>query len=497
MLDRVTGLMTGYKSNGLGSRPWTEALRLYNTALHSGYETSLTTHAHALDALWRSNDSFQKVHSPVNAAHQQFLLTSAKKIKDEVASLKHLRVAGDEGCNYLESLVKVVAAAGDWESALGVLFDMDATPDGLSHRLLVPTAETFAFAMIACNVKGNATHSYSLQQIFKESYSWRSLHSEVLLTYLQSLRHITRTAPWVGEIVEELVKDGNGLDCPCAIACLQLLSASAVRSETPKARLARTLFDLFDANAYTQQPLARKIELQTLFRCCYVIESREGESGSVMNHIRQYYTSLFGPDSAEVEWIDDTEVYALQSTPSWEKAMEIFERQVMRRPREKVKYLPVPLRQVRWMCCHTLLNCCRSIVADADSDEFLLDDEAHQSETQNALEIVRRIEHFIKVNIHDQDISVGAEALSEIKLLGCLHETNKKKRVATATEAMNELAFAPESSLTPSIIALLSRALEVAELNLTTVVKENHAAFRGSVSALDTPDIAPLEKVYL
>ncbi|EPY27380.1 hypothetical protein STCU_05780 [Strigomonas culicis] len=430
--DRVTGLMTGYRSNGLGSRPWEEALRLYAQSVSNGYDTSLTTHTHALDALWRSGDTFHKVHQTLDKGHQEWVWNALLQVRRR-AKEENLSIRGDEGCAYMESLVKGAATAGRWEAAVALLSDMDTTEAETSHRLLVPTAESFVFAMIACHVARNAVFSASLRSLFKLTYTWQSVHSEVLLHYVQSLRHVVRLAPWVGEAVEEIMSKGR-LDRLCAVACLQLLSSQHVHTAADKVQLALKCFDSFDANSWSQQPLVRKIELQTVFRCCYIIESRATDGCTLMSQLMSYFVTIFGKDSPEVEWIHDTEVYKLQELTDCNAASDIFRRQITDRPPGRVKFLPMPVRQVRYMYRQVLLRCARRCLDRREGGEFFLDDDTFAEDSEEILSVVQMcVDHAKTLDVED---FASPEVMGELLLIQSLCSTSgeeKKKLAVRAT----------------------------------------------------------------
>lgn len=536
MTNRVMGLMTGYRSNGIGSRPWKEALALYGRVLRSGYEATVTTHTLALDALWRSCDSF---HRPANQrrvteADRGRVWGEIVRVRANVEKATNssgggaLRIAGDEGCAYYEGLVKAVAAAGRTDVALRLLEEMEGDAAQGSHRLLVPTAETYAFAMAASNAAGNAAHADALRALFGAHYTLRDLHSEALLVYLQSLRSVVRTSPAVGEVVEALVADGKGLDRPCAVACLQLLAARAVRPPTAaKTALTRTLFDSYDANVWLQEPIARKVELQTVMRCCYLVALHDSErSGAtaeadLMGHVGRRLRSVFGAASPELEWLADTEVYGLDATTDWEQALAIYRRQVLDRPPERLKFLPVPQRQAREMLVAALLRCCKLSAAnsgvllpppsshggdmDDDGGTFLfLEDGAQEEEREATHALAERCLRVISDTAYAGQPAAAAPsaAVAELQLLQALSGPGGDERKRLGVAAMRTLGLGDATAIPPRVMGLVAQTLGLTDEYVESVLVDGHAQLRGTALAdLCRPVVAPgcaaVEKTYL
>lgn len=483
--DRLTGLMTGYRSNGLGSRPWQLALQLYEQVMQSGYDASLTTHTHALDALWRSADSAHKMHNTVSTLHQDWVWERVLRVRDAVAVDRGLRVSGEEGCAYMESLVKAATAAGRWEAAIGVLSDMDLTPSEASHRLLVPSAETFLFAIAACNAVGHASHAAALRALFDVHYTLHSVHSECLLVYLQSLRHVVHLSTDVGAQVERLTMDTVLLDRPCAMACLQLLTSASVRTDRAKCDLARRLFFVhYDSNPWQQQAQARKAELQTVFRCCYLVAAAEPQrelGEALLSSIRAYLVRVFGQHAAEVEWLADTEVYALQTVTSWTDAVAIFDRQVLKRPPEMVKFLPVPLRQAKRMFAEALLRFSRETSTEADGD-FFLDDDTAEARRAHGAKVAQDALSTVEDLTRDAESEIAPhELLAELLLRRAEGCSGVQEKRAYGVRAMRELALGAVSAISPPLQRLVGDVLGLTEPHVVSVLVEGHAQLRGTV----------------
>jgi hypothetical protein len=480
MTTRLMSLMTGYKTNGLGSRPWSAALQLYERLLESGYEIPLDAHAAALDAVWRRNDTFAKPHSTPSADTQAQMWTALVRIRENV---KDATVTGEAGCRFSEALIKAASAAGRWEAAVQLLSDMDVSLADTSSRLLVPTAEAFLFAMAACNVARNAAYASSLLQVFSGLYTLRSAHPEAVATYLQSLRHVEHLTLHIGPQVEALVTDGNGLDRPCSIACLQLLSSQRVHTKTEKWRLAQRLLQMYDSNPWPQQPQARQAELHTVFRCCHLIAAGAGGGASngspscpLVPELKSYLTSLFGAASPECRWLEDTEVYSLLTTSSWQHALAVFQRRVRERPVAKVADLPIPLRQVRRMLAQTLVRCGRA--AHTQEDQFLLDEDRQEQDKAAVHDYLAFAVRTVRDVYSSTADTMPRDIIGELLLLQSLHTTQSRERQRLALEAMRELAFGDASSVTPRIVDLVSQALSLTEEHVQAVLVEGGTALR-------------------
>ncbi|RNF12335.1 hypothetical protein TraAM80_00346 [Trypanosoma rangeli] len=476
MTDRLMGLMTGYKSGIGGSRPWIRALALYQQALVSGYDTTLTTHTHALDALWRSADTFHRVHSPLSSSHQQWVWENALAITQRVQETPRLLLTGDEGCAYAESVVKAFAASGRWSVAVSFLGNMDTSNMDLSFRFLVPTAETYAFAMAACHTAGHAAHGEALWTIFRETYTLRSLHSEVLSILLQSLRHVVRTSPIVGQLVEELVTDGKGLERQATVAVLQLLSSRYVKTTEQRWVLAAKLLDMYDANPWPQQPQARKTELQTVFRCCHLISVMEEPDGKrLLLQLRQHLVDVFGGSSAEVEWLDDTAIYALQVTSNWREAIAIYDAAVDRRKPEQVPYLPIPLRQAKIMLVEALV---RSCMAMKEVDEFFLVDEDTQEADRDAAVTLTQRALAVTRAVFRPDDTFPHHLYAELLLMQALSATTSAQRKSHAVEAMRHFSQASAELIEHRLVARVATALSLTEVHVENALLVGHATLR-------------------
>ena len=522
MATRLLGLMTGYKTNGLGSRPWKAALELYDRLVRSGYDVPLDAHAAALDAVWRRGDNFAKPHRCSSADEQAQMWAALVHIRDNVDDAA---VVGEAGCRFCEALVKAASAAGRWEAAVQVLQSMDVTLADTSARLLVPTAETFLFAMAACNVAQNAAYATSLLHTFDGLYSLRSVHPEALATYLQSLRHVEHLVGHVGPQVESLVMPdgddhgggcddggGGGLDRPCSVACLQLLSSQRVQTKTEKWRLAQRLLKMYDSNPWPQQPQVRKAELQTIFRCCHLIaaaaDTKSSSSSSsgirngvcpLMPELKKYIVSLFGADSPECRWLEDTEIYSLVTTHSWQYALTVFARQVEQRPPERIADLPIPLRQARQMLAQALVRCGRA--AHANDEQFLLDEDRQEQDKAAVHAYLALAVRKVREVYATSADTVPRAAVGELLLLQSLHTTAAGERQRLALEAMRELACGEANAVGPRLIDLVSQALSLTEEHVQSVLVEGSAHLRGK--ALESGEkslglrVPCLERVFM
>ncbi|KEG08723.1 hypothetical protein DQ04_06571050 [Trypanosoma grayi] len=481
MVDRLMGLMTGYKTGLGGSRPWKRALELYARALASGYELTLTTHTHALDALWRSADTFHHVRCTVSPAHQKMIWEKANEISQRVKA-QQLLIAGEDGCAYAESLAKAFAASGRWSMAVSLLSDLDTSAEDASFRSLVPTAETYAFVMAACNAAGNASHGEAVWTIFRSTYTLRSLQSEVLVVLLQSFRHVVRTSPLVGSLVEELVMDGKGLERQAVVTSLQLLSSRHVRTKEPRWLLASKLLEMYDANSWPQQPLARKADLQTVFRCCHLIAAMEAANGRrLLTQLRQKLIDVFGADSAEVEWLDDTSVYALQTTSSWEEAINVYDAAVGRRTPGRVPYLPIPLRQAKTMLLTALLRCCKTMEEEGES--FLVDEDTQEKGRDAAVVLAERALAMARA-VYTADDTFPHNLYAELLLLRAQGAVKRSERKLHALEAMRHFSQASAILLNHHVIVRLAAALALTEVHVENALLEGHAALRCATFAL-------------
>lgn len=501
MTTRLMGLMTGYKTNGLGSRPWRSALQLYETMLRSGYDVGLDAHAAALDAVWRCNDSFAKPHHTNSATEQAEMWTALVRIRENVDDAQ---VRGEEGCRFSEALVKAAAAAGRWEAAVRVLQEMDVALADTSSRLLVPTAETFLFAMAACNVAHNAAHATALLHTFSGLYTLRSAHPEAVATYLQSLRHVEHLASHIGSQVEALVMEGRGLDRPCCVACLQLLSSHRVHTTTEKWRLGQQLLRLYDSNPWPQQPQARQAELQTVFRCCHLIAAMHrgasaGQKCPLLPELRQYLTTVFGADSPECRWLEDTEVYTLLTTHSWQHALDVYRRQVEQRAPARIADLPIPLRQVRLMLARALVRCGRA--AHVEDERFLLDEDRQEQNKASVRDYLAFAVSAVRSVYAKTSDTVPFGITGELLLLQALHSAQAGERQRLAVESMRELVCGEASAVTPRVVDLVSQALSLTEEHVQGVLVDGSAQLRGKALESSEKHLglrAPcLERVFL
>ncbi|KAG5502309.1 hypothetical protein GH5_05284 [Leishmania sp. Ghana 2012 LV757] len=494
MTTRLMGLMTGYRTNALGSRPWEMALKLYDGLLKSGYDVPLDAHTSALDAVWRSGESFVKPHHALSPADRDCMWNALVLIRERVSDAQ---VTGDAGCRFTEALIKAAAAAGRWEAAVQILSDMDVTLAAASYRLLVPTPEAFLFAMASCNAAHNAAHASALYETFSALYTLRSAHPEALLAYVQSLRHVVHLSAQIGSQVEALVMDGKGLDRPCCVACLQLLSCQRVRTnQAEKWRVAQQLLRMYDSNPWPQQAQARKAELQTVFRCCHLIaaaavrgtrrSSASAEPCLLITELRAYLISVFGRDSPECRWLDDTEVYSLLTTDRWESALEIYQRQVTQRPLARVADLPIPLRQVRHMFAQALLRCSRAATEMAgERDAFLLDEEGEAQERAKTVDFLAFAVRTVREVCADTGDAASRGIVAELLLHQALHAPRARERQQLALDAMRELSCGLASAVTPRLIDLVAQALSLTEEHVHSVLVEGSAQLRGKALERD------------
>ncbi|CAJ1028530.1 hypothetical protein Q4I30_004907 [Leishmania utingensis] len=494
MTARLMGLMTGYKTNGLGSRPWEMALELYDALLESGYDVPLDAHASALDAVWRCGESFVKLHNSLSPTDRDRMWDALVRIRERVSDAQ---VTGDAGCRFTEALIKAAGAAGRWEATVQLLSDMDVTLAATSHRLLVPTAESFLFTMASCNTAHNAAHASALYETFCALYTLRSAHPEALLTYLQSLRHVESLSAEIGPQVEALVMDGNGLDRPCCVVCLQLLSSQRVRTkQVEKWRVAQTLLRMYDSNPWPQQPQVRKAELQTVFRCCHLIAAAAASDEKLsplaaapcplLTELRAYLVSVFGRDSRECQWLDDTEVYSLLTTQRWECALAIYQRQVVQRPLARVTDLPIPLRQARHMLAQTLLRCSRA-AADVgrERENFFLDEEQGAQERAKTVDFLAFVVRTVREVYAGTGDTVCLSIVAELLLHQALHAPRARERQQLALDAMRELSCGLASAVTPRLIDLVSQALSITEEHVHSVLVDGSAQLRAKALERD------------
>ncbi|TPP41280.1 hypothetical protein CGC21_32555 [Leishmania donovani] len=494
MTARLMGLMTGYKTNALGSRPWEMALELYDRLLESGYDVPLDAHTAALDAVWRSGESFVKPHNSLSPTDRDCMWNALVRIRERVPDAQ---VMGDAGCRFTEALIKAAGAAGRWEAALQLLSDMDVTLAATSHRLLVPTAESFLFAMASCNAAHNAAHASALYETFSALYTLRSAHPEALLAYLQSLRNVEHLSAHIGTQVEGLVMDGKGLDRPCCVVCLQLLSSQRVHTkQAAKWRIAQRLLRMYDSNPWPQQPPVRKAELQTVFRCCHLIAASSVNDAkvsasasapcSLVTELRAYLVSVFGRDSCECQWLDDTEVYSLLTTQSWECALSIYQRQVTQRPPARVTDLPIPLRQVRHMFAQTLLRCSRAATGEeGESDKFLLDEEREAQERAKTIDFLAFAVRTVREVYAGTGDTVSLGIVAELLLHQALHAPRARERQQLALDAMRELSCGLASAVTPRLIDLVAQALSLTEEHVQSVLVDGSAQLRAKALERD------------
>ncbi|GET89620.1 hypothetical protein, conserved [Leishmania tarentolae] len=492
MTARLMGLMTGYRTNALGSRPWAMALGLYDSLLKSGYDVPLDAHTAALDAVWRSGESFVKPHHSLSPTDRDCMWNALVRIRERVPDTQ---VTGDAGCRFTEALIKAAGAAGRWEAAVQLLGDMDVTLATTSHRLLVPTAESFLFTMASCNAARNAAHASALYKTFSALYTLRSAHPEALLAYLQSLRNVEQLSAHIGSQVEELVMDDKGLDRPCCVVCLQLLSSQRVHTtQEAKWRIAQKLLRMYDSNPWPQQPQVRKAELQTVFRCCHLIAASTANNTKatssaaalcpLLPELRAYLVSVFGRNSCECQWLDDTEVYSLLTTQSWECALSIYQRQVIQRPLARMTDLPIPLRQVRHMFAQTLLRCSRAAKdVEGERDKFLLDEELEAQERDRTIEFLAFAVRTVQDVYEDTGDTASLGIVAELLLHQALCAQRPRERQQLALDAMRELSCGLASAVTPRLIDLVAQALSLTEEHVHSVLVDGSAQLRAK--ALD------------
>lgn len=490
MTNRVTGLMTGYKTDGVGSRPWELALSLYGRAVASGYSTTLTTHTHALDALWRSGDSFFKKHHVISESHKAWVWKMVQKVRGNVKEAK-LRVAGDSGCAYMEGIVKAASVAGRWDAVLSVLSSMDLT-ENTSGRLLLPTAETLLFAMAACNCARHKNHSDALLKIFEAHYAFCDVHSEVLFVYLQSVRHLlSLPGHGIGPLVEKIIDlKKKSLSRPCIVACLQLLSSQRVTTVTHKEKLAHRLFEWYDNCQWLQERVPRKVELETVFRCCHLIALSEKRIGDddyteLMSVVRYRIRTIFGSDSEEERWLNATEVYALQCTESWQHALQIFERYIgaQKSPAES---LPVPLYQVKYSLLVTLLRNCKRLSSTEDGDEsFFFDDDERIRQSQEVSSVIdlalAKAHQLFPRGDFPHDI------VGDFFLLKAAHISDPSDRKTALAKALQYFSIASQSALTERRIRLLSHISGLTAEHIRESIIDGHYALRRATLRLPVP----------
>lgn len=482
MTDRVTGLMTCYKTDGIGSRPWELALRLYKGAVASGYSTTLATHAHALDALWRSGDSFYKKHHSISKKHKEWVWMMVQKVRRNVKDAG-LSITGDSGCAYMESLVKVACTAGRWDTALRVLSRMDFT-EIVSRRLLLPTPETLLFAMAACNCARHKTHSEALLKVFEAHYTFGDGHSESLFVYLQSLRHLLLfPGHHIGSIVEKIVDcKKRTLSRPCLVACLQLLCSQTVRTKTHKEKLAVRLFEMYDNSVWLQERVPRKVELETVFRCCHLIalsEKRVSDEGdrNLLSVVRTRIRAVFGCDSEEEQWLNSTEIYVLQHPEDWQHALQIFNRCVGNQ-KSPAESLPVPLYQAKYSLLHALLYCCRRLSATEEGDEasvFLEEDEQcrQSQEISSVVDIaVDKAHELFPRGDFPHEIA------GDLLLLKAAHVSDTSEKKAALAKALQYFSIAPQPSLSQSRVRLFSHISGLTVEHIRDTIIDGHYALR-------------------
>nr|CCC50191.1 conserved hypothetical protein, fragment [Trypanosoma vivax Y486] len=469
MTDRLMGLMTGYRTGHGGSRAWERALSLYENALASGYDTTLTTYTHALDALWRSADTFHRLRSDPSVAHKQFVWESALAVCNDASKAK-LLLSGDEGCAFAESVLKAVAASGRWSVAVSLLSNMDLSTSEMSFRSLVPTAESYAFCIAACYTAGHAAHGDALWTVFSDSYSPRSLHSEVLTILLQSMRHVIRMSTRVGAVVEELCVNEKGLERTVVVACLQLLSSRYVVTKEPKWRLVERLLNLYHSSYWPQQQEARRIELQSVFRCCHLIATTEGANGRhLLSQLRSQLVEIFGASSAEVEWLDDTAVYALQTVTSCKEAIRIYEA------------LPVPLRQAKQMLVAALVRCCRDVEQQHNEEFYLLEEDVQEMKRESVSALVQEMTLYAK-KVFDAEENFPYDLYAELLLLSAKGAMQKRM----AVEAMRCLSMGSAEAIEFRHVSRIAAALSLTELNVESSLIDGHAKLR--YTAISNPN---------
>lgn len=481
MADQLMGLMSGYRTDAIGSRPWRDALQVYDNVLNSGYTTSLTTHTRALDALWRSGDSFHRSHSHLSLSHRNLVWRMIQRIQSNVDVAK-LNISGDEGCMYMESLTKAVAATGHWDAVLQILSDMATTSDELSYRLLIPTPETYLFAMASCNAQGHQTHSAGVLKLFESTYNFTHPHSEALLVYLQSLHHVIGLCSTVGGIVERVIElKKSTLSRPCIIACLQLLSSRKVETASSKEKLGLQLFDMYDSTRWPQEPLVRKIELQTIFRCLYLINAEAKSEGAALHcieRVREKIRSIFGSSSTEEKYLDGTAVYDLLTTDDWKHALRIYEAY------SSDKDSPIPLYQLKHTLLDALLRSCRKLSVSVNEDvAFLLDEDEQMKQSDS----VRQIVELAKRKALDlfPMMDYPQEIMAELFLLGAAHAEGRSEKKTYLAQALQCFSLAPHHCLTTARLNLLSNVSGLTEEHLLGSLCDSHVtARRASLTSL-------------
>lgn len=479
MIDRLMGLMTCYKTNNVGSRPWSLALQLYEHALHSGYNTTLATHTHALDALWRSGDTYQKQYSSLTDSHREWIWKEVERVQSNVKAA-NLRISGDGGCAYMESLIKASGAAGKWEFVLSLLSEMELSVEDTSSRLLIPTPETLLFAVASCNSVRHKTHSEGLLRIYEAHYSFSDAHSEALLVFLQSLHHLLRFPDSnVGSIMDRIwMAKNETLSRPCILAFFQLLSSQKVVTKETKTCLALELFKLYDSSVWLQEPLPRKVELETIFRCCYLIEVGKSplDSTSLIHGVRQRLQSVFGPSSMEEEWLNQTEIYALQRVDDWQRALGIFERCFSSTVNRNDS--PIPFFQAKQSLINAILRSCRgvSLCNDGNDTSFLLDEEERVQQCEEVEQIATvGVEKAVELFPGGDCLQ---ETIGELLLLHAAHTKNSTKKKGLLDRSLKYFSIAPQHCLTPSIIRLIAKVTGLSEAHVRESMAEGHYAMR-------------------
>ncbi|CCW70763.1 unnamed protein product [Phytomonas sp. Hart1] len=365
--------------------------------------------------------------------------------------------------------------------------------------------------MAACNAEGHAAHSEALRSIFELHYSLRSLHSEALLVYLQSLRSVVTLMSTVGSQVERIVRDGVGLDRPCAVACLQLLASQHVHTTTRKSALAAELYQYYNSNVWLQQPLARRMELQTVLRSCYLVSASDPNS-DLMNRLKDHLTETFGADAPELEWLEDTKIYALHTTTNWKDALDTYTRLVEQRPKQREKFLPIPVRQAKYMLAQALLRCCHAVAHSGNSEgnrdvdlssSFLLLEEDVQEEARNEVfTIASRGVLEIQRLYAEDECNTPHEILSELLAFEAIYNPTKTQRNAKGVHAIRQLALGPVARITPNLIDKISEVMSLSVAHLTTLLLDGHPRTRyTALSGVDatggkSQPTVPLERVY-
>lgn len=482
MTDRVTALMTCYKTDGIGSRPWELALGMYKRVVDSGYSTTLATHAHALDALWRSGDSFFKKHLSISEKHKEWVWMMVQKVRRN-AEDAGLRITGDSGCAYMESLVKVACTAGRWDAVLSVLSRMDLTGN-VSRRLLLPTPETLLFAMVACNCARHKSHSEAILKVFEAHYTFGDGHSESLYVYLQSLRHLLSfPGHHIGSIVEKIADSKKKtLSRPCVVACLQLLCSQTVHTKVHKEKLAIRLFEMYDNSVWLQERVPRKVELETVFRCCHLIvlsEKRVSDEGdpNLLSVVRSRIRAVFGCNSEEEQWLNSTEIYVLQHPEDWQHALKIFNRCVGN-PKSPAESLPVPLYQAKYSLLHGLLQCCKRLsVTDEDDEAPIFLEEDEQSRQSQEISFVAKLAVDKAHELFPRG-DFPHEIVGDFLLLKAAHVSDSSEKKAALAKALQYFSIAPQPSLSQSRIRLFSHISGLTVEHIRDSIIEGHYALR-------------------